>query len=150
MFFSDIEKRIQERYPMVHLQWDDRSKGVKVMEHHRGPTGNGWRFLWTYENPDGTRLPVVYDRLLEWLIKADTRNWHWQDKDLFREIMNGHERREREAKKEFRERVEAAVLEDYNYIAGIPTFFMDPTTMPEWRGKYRPGQEEILKRSGEQ
>lgn len=130
MFFHDVEKRVQQRYPMIHLRWDDSNHSVKLMEHHGGPIGNGWRFLWTYENPDGTRLPVVYDRVMEWLIKADTRNWHWQDKDLFREIMDGDKRRKEEARKEFREQIESAILEDYNYIAGIPTFFMDPTTMP--------------------
>lgn len=148
MFCKDIEKRIQQRYPTIHLQWDDRVKGFKVMEHHGGPIGNGWRFLWTYENPDGTRLPVVYDRVLEWLIKADTRNWHWQDKDLFRTIMDGHNKRQEEARKEFRDRIEAAVLEDYNYIAGVPTFFMDPTSMPEARARHMPGQAEILKATG--
>jgi hypothetical protein len=148
MFFENLEKQIQKRYPTIHLKWNDKRKLVELQEHHGGPIGNGWRFLWAYENPDGSRLPVIYDRVIEWLLKADTRNWHWQDKDLFREIMNGRAKAEEQSKKEMRDAIEDRILEDYNYIAGIPTFFMDPTSMPEARAKYRPGQEEILRNSG--
>lgn len=85
---------------------------------------------------------------LEWLIKADTRNWNGRIKifsaRLWTDITNARKR----PGKNLRDRIEAAVLEDYNYIAGIPTFFMDPTSMPEARARHMPGQAEILKATG--
>lgn len=126
MFNRDIEKRIQERYPMIFFKWNGEKKATEIWEDY----GNGKRFLWTYSNPDGTHQPVVYDRAMEWLLKADTRNWSWANKSLFREIMKRDEAEREARKKEFAKSVEDHVCEDYNYISGIKTFFMDPSSMP--------------------
>lgn len=144
MFNQEVEKRVQERYPMIFFRWNGAEHSTEVWEDY----GNGRRHLWTYANPDGTRYPVIYDRVMEWLQRADTRNWNMQNKDLFREIMK-RETEEKEAlKKEFRNKIEDRVLEDYNYINGIKTFFMDPKSMPQRVTTYMPGQEEILRKAG--
>ena len=126
MFNRDIEKRIQERYPMIFFKWNGAKRATEIWEDY----GNGKRYLWTYTNPDGTHQPVVYDRAMEWLLKADTRNWSWQNKSLFREIMKRDEAEREARKKEFAKDIEDHVCEDYNYISGIKTFFMDPSSMP--------------------
>jgi hypothetical protein len=91
---------------------------------------------------------VEFAPILEWLQKADTRNWSTARRDIFREIVDGRKKARDKAEKEMREAIEARIVEDYNYIAGIPTFFMDPRSMPEARAKYMPGQEKILKQNG--
>lgn len=144
MFYSDIEKRIQERYPMIFFKWNGYKKATELWEDY----GEGKRFLWTYKNPDGTHQPVIYDRAMEWLQRADTRNWNWQNKSLFREIMRQEKEESEAAKKDFNQKIQDRVLEDYNYIRGIKTFFMDPSSMPQRVSTYIPGQEKILKQAG--
>lgn len=129
---------------MIFFRFNGSDHTTEIWEDY----GNGKRHLWTYRNPDGTAYPVVYDRAMEWLQKADTRNWNMQNKDLFRTIMD-RERKEKEAaEKDFRNKIEDRVLEDYNYIRGIKTFFMDPKSMPQRVSTYMPGQEEILRSQG--
>lgn len=129
---------------MIFFKWNGTNHSTEVWEDY----GHGRRHLWTYSNPDGTRQPVIYDRVLEWLQKADTRNWNMQNKNLFREIMKREEEEKATARKSFHDKIEDRVLEDYNYIRGIKTFFMDPASMPQRVTTYMPEQEKILKNSG--
>lgn len=144
MFDESVEKRIKERYPMIFFRWNGAQHATEIWEDY----GEGKRLLWTYRNPDGSTYPVIYDRAMEWLQKADTRNWNMQNKDLFREIMKSHEEEKLAAQKSFKDKVEDRILEDYNYIAGIKTFFMDPSSMPQRVTTYMPGQEQALKAKG--
>jgi hypothetical protein len=149
VFFQDIEKRIQKRYPTVSIRWNGTSKQAELVEKYTAKSGeNRIRFLWTFQNHDGTFLPVSYDRCMEWLQKADTRNWHWANRDLFQDCIRGRKQIQEESSRKIREHVEAAIVEDYRYINGVPTFFMDPSNMPEARTTFRPGQKELLRKGG--
>jgi hypothetical protein len=146
--FDDMERRIRRRYPTIHLRWNNQRLALEVWENHKGKAGNGWRHLWTYQNDDGTRAPVVYDTLLGWLLKADTRNWPGRF-DLYQEIMDSRERVQKDSEAKTREALHTAIVEDYEYIAGVKTFFMDPSSMPQRVTTRLPRQAEILKKMGE-
>lgn len=131
MFYEDLEEKIQERYPMIRLRWNSAAKALDVIEHHGGADNNGERFLWRYQNSDGTNTPVIYDTLLNWLLKADTRHWsNHRRGDLFKKYVENREKQAAKTEKEFENAMQDRIVEDYNYIAGIKTFFMDPTSMP--------------------
>jgi hypothetical protein len=148
MEFESLNRRLQERYPMCFVKWSPERRLAEVWEKYRGKVGDMTRHLWTYENPDGSRLPVEFAVILEWLQKADTRNWSMARRNLFRDIVDTREKARKKAEEDVREAITTRIVEDYNYIAGIPTFFMDPKSMPEARAKLMPGQEKILKQNG--
>ena len=129
---------------MIFFRWNGANHSTEIWEDY----GEGKRHLWTYRNPDGSTYPVIYDRVMKWLQRADTRNWNMQTKDLFREIMKREEDEKRAREKSFRDKIEDRILEDYNYIAGIKTFFMDPSSMPQRVTTYMPEQERLLKGAG--
>lgn len=148
MFFDGVQKDIQKRYPTIHLRFNGETKTCEVWEKHGGKVCNGWRKLWDYENHDGSKFPVFYDRIMEWLLKADTRNWYGEKRDLFRELVSGREQSKLKAKREFRNTLEASIGEDFNFIRGIKTFFMDPRSMPERMTRVKPGHEAMLRQFG--
>lgn len=148
MEFAAVNKRVQKRYPMCFVKWNSERKCAEVWENYDGKIGKQTRHLWTYENPDGSKLPVEPSWVLEWLQKADTRNWSAANRDLFREIVEGRKKQKEKAEEELREAVGVRVGEDYNYIMGIKTFFMDPRSMPVSKTTHTPGQEKILKQDG--
>lgn len=148
MFNEDYEKRIQERYPTIHLRWNGQKHTVEVWEKHGDMRiGKGWRHLWTYRNDDGTTHPIIYDTLLNWLLKADTR--HWPDRfNLFEEVVRQREKGEADAHRALENEVHARVVDDYTRIAGIKTFFMDPSSCPQRVTTMTPSAKAIMRRMG--
>jgi len=147
-YIKEFERRIQARYPTIYLRWIETPRPrLEVWEKHDGKAGGGWRHLWTYKNADGTAAPVVYDTLLSWLLKADTR--HWPERfDLFEQIMAAREDHQKAGEGALEEGVRTLIKEDYNYLCGTRTFFMDPTSMPRRTSTLPPHVQESLRRQG--
>lgn len=146
-YIRAFEKRIQQRYPTIHLRWIESSRRLEVWEKHDGKAGGGWRKLWTYRNADGTAEPIVFDTLMNWLLKADTR--HWPERyDMFEEIMKARKERETAGDGALQETVKTLINEDYNYLKGTRTFFMDPSSMPRRTSTLPPHVQESLRKKG--
>ncbi len=150
MFASDIERDIQRRYPTIHIRWNAERKRFEIWEKHgKMHICRGWRKLWDYENPDGSHYPIHYNQVLEWLQRADVR-LHPQ-RDLFREIVLAKEERSNAAKKKVADAIYDSIIDDWRYMAGHKSFFMDPKSMPQWVSTMRPSQAQMfdqLKRAG--
>lgn len=137
----DIQKRMQERYPMLEIRWSRDCDCFEIWERHgNAAVCDGWRRLWQYENPDGSLFPMHFDVLMGWLQRADTRNHYWQNHDLFQEIMATRKAKSEEKRKRLTDNIGAVITDDYKYFAGIKTFFMDPHSMPVHASTARPSQ----------
>lgn len=147
MFVPDsIRDEIRRRYPTIEIRWSPIQRRFKILERFGIGATEGLRHLWDYENSDGTPGPLMLSVVLEWLLEADTRRWPMQDrvKLYIDEHKKETQRRDRE-QKEFRK---AVIMEDYDYIAGIKTFFMDPRSMPVHVTTRTPYQEKAAKALG--
>jgi hypothetical protein len=143
---TSVERLLSEHYPNAALRWNNRLARFELWEKvTRGPRP-GDRLITVYRNHDGTTLPLVGSRALEILKRCDVRLWPLEDRmALFdKEDEAAMASKERELSEHRR----TIMTEDYNYIFDVPTFFMDPTSMPEWKRKFRPSQERAAKRMG--
>lgn len=121
---SSINETIKRRYPNIRIDFDNRRKRFVVLETYNKGAVSETRRLWDYENPDGSVGPVSLHVIMEWLSLADTRNWPLEER---MKLYDKEREKEKErAAKEFSETVRTNIVEDYSYIANIPTFFMNP------------------------
>lgn len=119
-----INEIVKRYYPMCSVKQNQRNGEYEVYEEIYQDTIKTQRKLWTYENDDGTKRPCIADKVVNWLKRADTRNWCMQDrvKVWDKEDKEEEESREREASN----LLQSIVIEDYDHIAGIKTFFCNP------------------------
>jgi hypothetical protein len=117
-------KRVKGQYPTIDIWWNDQAKQFQIMENYNEGATTAQRMIAVYQNDDGTPAPIIGDRVMEFLQRADTRKWPLEE----RMKVYDRERKEKVERdeKEFSEYVQTTIKEDYNYIAGIPTFFMNP------------------------
>jgi len=138
-----VNKLIRRFYDNAYVVWNNRKSQYELWEKvDRGPRP-GARKITTYRNHDGSMFPIIGDRCVEILQKCDVRLWPLEARMAMfdREDAEARESKEREMS----ERRKTIVMEDYNYLFGVPTFFMDPSSMPEARSKMRPSQERAYK-----
>jgi hypothetical protein len=131
---------------MLFLCWNPDRKRFEVWERFTNGASDDTRKIMDYQNHDGTALPVVSDTLIDLINRADTRKWPLKDR---LKLWKKKSQEEVEAvRKKNRDFTESVLIEDYRYINGIPTFFMDPRSMPQWKSTFTPYQEKILRRDG--
>ncbi|MDD2998940.1 MAG: hypothetical protein PHV05_07735 [Candidatus Riflebacteria bacterium] len=137
---------IQRIYPMIKaVKWNSKKCCFEIFEEISQNAMATLRRITDYQNYDGTPLPFIADTALDLLRRTDTRLWPLEDRmKLFDKEDEDFEKHQ---EKELKDYVGAVIHEDYNYIAGIPTFFMGPD-MQVGRARYRPEQERILKKYG--
>jgi hypothetical protein len=128
MIPASVIREVKERYPMIDLEINRETGRIEIWENHgKSKHGMNRRWLWDYENPDGSLLPICAHQIVNRLIIMDTRHWSEQRrKNLFKTITSSREEQVEKSRKYFKERAKNKILEDYNYIAGIKTFFMNP------------------------
>lgn len=121
---AGINDIIKRHYPMCHVKFNEKTGKYEVFEEIFQETIKTYRKLWTYENDDGTPRPCVADKVVAWLKRADTRNWCMQDriKAWDKEDADEEEARENQASEDLKN----IIMEDYDHIAGIKTFFCNP------------------------
>jgi hypothetical protein len=121
---SEIIRRVHNQYPTIVIRWSNRKNRFEILEKYNRGAITAERHLWDYENLDGSPVPLVGDRLMNWLHCADTRKWPLEER------MKLYDKEWDEAKaakeREFSEGLRSIIVDDYNYIADIPTFFMNP------------------------
>lgn len=137
---------IQRVYPMIKaVKWNRQKNCFEIFEEVSQDACLRLNRVLDYFNEDNTPVPFVADRALHLLRRADTRLWPLEERmKLFDQEDEEDEKR---LERQLKEEVGTRIKEDYNYIAGIPTFFMG-SGMQVGRAKYMPGQEKILKAAG--
>jgi len=143
---SSVLDIVRRRYPMIRaIKWNPRKQVFEVFEEVSKDACRRLRRVLDYRNDDGTALPIIGDRVVDLLKRADTRLWPLEDRMA---LFDRQDRQEEESKtRALRDHVSTVIMEDYHYIAGIPTFFFGDG-MEVARATYRPGQAEMLKRQG--
>ena len=121
---SGINEIIKRYYPMCEVRLNHRTGRYEVHEEIFKETIRTSRRLWEYENEDGTHRPCIADKVIAWLKRADTRNWPMQDRI---KVWDKEDAEELErAEKKDSDLLQAMIIEDYDHIAGIKTFFQNP------------------------
>ncbi len=143
---SGVLDIVRRRYPMIRaIKWNPRRDVFEIMEEASIDACRRLRRVCDYRNADGTALPIIADRALEILMRADTRLWPLADRMA---LFDREDKAEEETRlRGLRDHVNSVITDDYTRIAGIPTFFFG-SNMPVAKAGYRPGQAEILKRQG--
>ena len=121
---SEISSRIRQTYPTIEIAWSNKKHCFEVMERYNRGAISSLRHIWDYENPDGSKAPIIGDRVMEFLQRADTRKWPLHER--FKLYDKEWKQRVERTELEFSDEIQSKILEDYRYIAGIPTFFMNP------------------------
>jgi hypothetical protein len=141
---AGFAERLKKEYPNLSVRWNEVSLGFQVVEKFFFGAVPRERVIWEYENSDGTFLPFSQDHCMEFLHSIDTRKWSLRDRVR---IWREEKRREEEARqKKIAARVHDHVTDNEVYFTSAERFFMDPTSMPEWKSKFMPSQERALKR----
>ena len=137
-------KRLAREYPNLSIRWNDWIRRFQVIERfHVGAVARE-RVIWDYENADETPLPFSQDHCLEFLHSIDTRKWPLKDRvRLWRQERKKHEEGNHQ---QMLGRMNDFVSDNEIYFSSSERFFMDPTSMPEWKTKYMPSQARALKR----
>lgn len=137
---------IQRVYPMIKsIKWNNKKECFEIFEEVSKDACPFLNRVLDYSNPDGTPVPFIADRALDMLRRADTRLWPLAER--MKLFDKEDEDAEKKMEENLREEVGARIKEDYNYIAGIPTFFMG-SGMEVGRARYLPMQEKLLKARG--
>jgi len=143
----DFERRLKKEYPRLEVKWNPRVLAFEVIEDIRDRRLPPRRVIWQYENADGSRLPFIPDHCIEFLHSIDTRKWPLKERV---KIM----RQERDAEiaaqeKRRRDFIHDHVADNEIYFSSSERFFMDPKSCPEWKTKYMPSQERVLRSRGQ-
>ncbi len=143
---SEIKKRVKAEYPTLEIRWDHKAEKFAVIEHYRVGAMNAERHICYYENADETAVPLISDHLMELLHMADTRKWPLPERlKAYRERWDA----DKAAKeREFRNTVADFYIDNAPYMTSCSRFFMDPKSMPEWKSKFMPSQERVLRKWG--
>lgn len=141
-----FEKRLREEYPRLSVRWNNKKRAFEVIERIQDNRFPPERLIWTYENADGTSLPFVGDHCIEFLHSIDTRKWPLKERVRLMREQNAKEREEIE--NGVLRKIHDHVSDNEIYFSSSERFFMDPKSMPEWKTKYMPSQERVLKRIG--
>lgn len=119
-----ITKRVKRQYPTIIIQWNNNLNRFRIYEKYDAGLGARKRVIADYANEDGSPVPLIGDRVMEFLQRADTRKWPLEERmKIYDKERNDKVERDEKA---FSDYVQTTIKEDYNYIAGIPTFFMNP------------------------
>lgn len=139
-------KTIQAVYPMIKkVEWNRKKSCFEIFEEISDQACLRHRRILDYRNDDNTPLPFIADQAIKLLRMADTRYWPLEER--MKLFDKEDEKEEKQIQEEVKDYVGSVIKEEYNYIAGIPTFFMGDS-MKVHRARYRPGQETILKAKG--
>lgn len=141
-----ISRMLDSRWPGLFLKWNKSKTRWEIWERYTAGAVTDTRKIMDYQNHDGQFLPISTDRLVNLVNRADTRKWPLPDRVKIWHKKNQEEKEE--VKRDARNENVSRIIDDYNYIAGIKTFFMDPKSMPERVTTYTPAQRETLKRWG--
>lgn len=136
MIAEQTKREVKERYPMIEVEYNRETGRVEVIENHGNiMKAGGKRWLWDYQNPDGSMFPVHSFQIISKLQMMDTRNWnHGRKENLYENIVKAREDRAEKTHEHFKEDMSSRIVEDYNYIAGIRTFFANPQ-YDTWKSK---------------
>ncbi|MFH0960440.1 MAG: hypothetical protein V1897_17250 [Pseudomonadota bacterium] len=137
---------LNTRWPGLFLKWNPSGRW-EIWEKYSAGALKDTRKIMDYRNADGRFLPLSTDHLVDLINRSDTRKWPLPERVKIWAKKNQDEKDE--VKRDARNDTMAQITDDYNYIAGIKTFFMDPKSMPERVTTYTPAQRETLKRWGQ-
>lgn len=135
-----VRKIVQARYPNADIRWNPLRHEFEIGEWVSGATRQ-WRRVFGYRNDDNTRAPLIADRIIKKLQLCDIRLWPLKDRMALYDKQDEEE--EESAMRAIRRHVEDHIVEDYHYIAGIPTFFFGGD-MQVGRATFRPSQQRAL------
>ena len=137
-----LTREVKRHYPSISVHFNHRKKRFQLIEETIKGSAPFFRRLWDYENIDGTKFPCLASRVVDWLHKANTQHWPLELRMAAFDKQDAEERASN--KRAFDAMVADKIMEDYHYIAGIPTFFFGPD-MPVGRATFTPAQQRMLK-----
>jgi hypothetical protein len=106
---------------MVTIRWSNEVGRFQIIEKYSSEAIVKERVLWDYANEDGSPAPLIGDRVINWLNQADTRKWPMHER--LKALRQGRDAEAKAREDAAYNELETRMLEDYNHIAGIPTFF---------------------------
>lgn len=143
---SHIKELFRRRWPQLSLRWNKEANRFEIWEKYVRGASYDHRLIMPYENFDGSPLPVVADQVVDLVHRADTRKWPLHER--LKIMRKQRDDDKNEMIKNFRDATMARITDDWNYINGTKTYFMDPLSMPQRMTTYTPYQERELKRMG--
>ena len=122
---ESVSRLVESHFPTVRIRWNDRGKHFEICEKRDDKYGKPiLRRIAIYSNPDGSPAPIIGDRVVTFLHRADTRKWPMME----RAKLWDKEAADKKAAEDraFGNVVQSKAIEDFNYINGSRTFFMNP------------------------